>query len=128
MAKVLVIDDEELLRDNLEAFLEDEGHEVLVTHSAEAGLVKLSTFNPDIVVVDLRLEGVSGERFTKTAHALQPNTRFIIHTGSKEYTLPRDLYSLGITDRNLLFKPLTDLNELSSLIDNLLPRSVGCRI
>ncbi len=120
MAKILVIDDEELLRDNLEAFLEDEGHEVLVTHSAESGLVKLSTFTPDIVVVDLRLEGVSGERFAKTAHALQPQTRFIIHTGSKEYTLPRDLNLLGITERNLLFKPLTDLKELSRLIEHLL--------
>ncbi|GAB1259081.1 response regulator [Aurantivibrio plasticivorans] len=120
MAKILIIDDEESLRDNMTAFLEDEGHRVLATHCAEAGLQKLAQFQPDLVIVDLRLEGASGERFVKTAYSLQPTTCYIIHTGSKEYTLPRSLEMLGISDRNLLYKPIPDLLQLSNLINELL--------
>lgn len=122
MSKILIIDDESLLRENLVAFLEDEGHEVISTHSAESGLQKLTHFQPDLVIVDLRLEGASGERFVKTAYNLRPDTAFIIHTGSKEYTLPRDLERIGITENNLLYKPIADLNLLTSLIVQLLDK------
>ena len=120
MAKILIIDDEVLVRDNISAYLEDEGYSVLATHSAEAGLAKLSVFEPDLVIVDLRLEGISGERFVKTARNLNPSVQFIIHTGSKEYTLPRDLRALDITENNLMFKPIVDLNQLQQLIQAML--------
>ncbi|GAB1266320.1 response regulator [Aurantivibrio infirmus] len=120
MRRILVIDDEELLRENLAAYLEDDGYQVLTTGSAESGLVKLSAFNPDLVLVDLRLGGVDGERFVKTALGLKPGTKFIIHTGSQEYRVSEMLENLGISAGNVLYKPITDLGILADKISELL--------
>lgn len=119
MHKIMVIDDEELLRENLAAYLEDEGFTVLTTGTAESGLVKLSAFNPDLVVVDLRLGGVDGERFVKTALGLKPEAKFIIHTGSQEYRVSEMLKAQGISAQNVLYKPIPDLSILRDKISEL---------
>jgi len=126
MQKIMVIDDEPLLRENLAAYLEDEGFLVLTTGTAESGLVKLSAFNPDLVVVDLRLGGVDGERFVKTALGLKPETKFIIHTGSQEYRVSDMLQAQGISAQNVLYKPIPDLAILRDKISELVqaPESI----
>lgn len=120
MAKILIIDDEALVRDNLVSFLEDEGHSLLSTSRAESGLMRMQVFQPDLVIVDLRLQGINGESFVHTAHNLSPKTRFIIHTGSKEYTISEQLRLRGITEAHVLYKPVFDLNELADLVNTLL--------
>ena len=121
MSKVLVIDDEASLRDSIAAYLEDDGHQVLTSSKAESALTKLPQFQPDVVVVDLRLEGATGEDFIKAACKIQPQTRYIIHTGCKDYILPTEIMALGVSEDQVLFKPLGDLSRLSGLIDRLLP-------
>lgn len=123
MSKVLVIDDEAPLRENVAAFLEDDGFKVLTTGNAESALTKLPQFQPDVVVVDLRLEGASGEEFIKAAGKLYPRARYIIHTGCKDYRLPAELSKFGVVENHILFKPLQDLADLSALVSNLLPKS-----
>ncbi len=122
MSKVLVIDDEALLRDSIAAYLEDDGYQVLTSAKAESALTKLPQFKPDVVVVDLRLEGATGEDFIKAACKLQPSTRYIIHTGCKDYVLPSELIALGVHEDQVLYKPVGDLSELSGLIHQLLPQ------
>jgi len=119
MAKVLLIDDEALLRANISAFLEDEGHSVMATASAESGLARLARFKPDVVIVDLRLQGVNGETFVRAASNLHPQVQFIIHTGSREYRLSDTLRALGIGADQLLYKPLPDLLQLSRTVKHL---------
>ena len=121
MSKVLVIDDEALLRSSLAAYLEDDGYQVLTSANAESALSKITHYLPDVVVVDLRLEGANGEEFIKAASKLLPNTRYLIHTGSKDYRLSPELRALGIKDSQILYKPVGDLYYLSSLIESLLP-------
>ena len=116
MAKILIIDDEPLLRDNLAAYLEDEGHQLVTSSTAEAGLSKLRQYHPDIVIVDLRLQGINGEMFVKTAYRITPDLQFIIHTGSSDYQLSEELQTLGLGPANIVYKPVTDLSLLSELI------------
>ncbi len=120
MRKILVIDDEPLVRDNLAAYLEDEGYQVKTAKSAESGLVYFSSFQPDIVLVDLRLEGVSGEVFIKTAFGINPRTRYLIHTGSKEYQIPSYMRDYGVNDKHIAYKPVDDLNKLALQILDIL--------
>ena len=122
MSKVLIIDDEALLRDSLSAYLEDDGHQVISTAKAESALTKFPNFKPDIVVVDLRLEGASGEEFIKAASKIDPHCHYIIHTACKDYHLPNDLLALGMKDTQVLFKPVRDLGCLSGLISHLIPQ------
>ena len=57
---VLIVDDEVMIRDNLERLLKPSGYETVVAASGEEalGIVKLREF--DIVLLDIRMPGISG--------------------------------------------------------------------
>jgi len=57
---VLVVDDEENLRLVLRTLLTRSGYEVQVAKSAEEALVGLSQFDPDFILADVRMPGMSG--------------------------------------------------------------------
>jgi DNA-binding NtrC family response regulator len=60
MPVIIVIDDEQRQRGILKTILEDEGYEVHAAPSAEKGLELISTLDPDIVLTDLKMSGISG--------------------------------------------------------------------
>ena len=113
---ILIIDDEESIRRNLQAFLQDEGYEVLTTNSGEEAMEKLTNYKPDLAVVDIRLPGMDGNTFILSAHQIHPNMKFLVFTGSMEYTLPQELRSLGLSEQHILRKPLNDFSLLANLI------------
>ncbi|MGE5237411.1 MAG: sigma-54-dependent transcriptional regulator [Chloroflexota bacterium] len=57
---MIVIDDERRQREILKTILEDEGYEVHTASSAEDGLELITTLNPDVVITDLKMGGMSG--------------------------------------------------------------------
>ena len=120
MTKILIIDDERALLDNLTAFLEDEGYQIETSATAESGLSKLRTFLPDAIIVDLRLQGVNGETFVKTAHGINHDLKFLIHTGSREYEISSDLKKIGLDENHIIYKPIPDLSLLSTQLDQIL--------
>jgi len=60
MARVLVVDDEENIRLVLRTMLRKNGYEVDVASSAEMALGMLDSFDPDFVLADVRMPGMSG--------------------------------------------------------------------
>ncbi len=60
MAVIVVIDDEHRQREILNTILEDEGYEAYTAASAEEGLDLVKTLNPDVIVTDLKMSGMSG--------------------------------------------------------------------
>ncbi|MFC1549181.1 response regulator, partial [Candidatus Omnitrophota bacterium] len=61
MAKILVVDDEQSVRDVLEIFLETKGFEVLVCSSGSGALGIISNDDSiDLVVLDNRMPGIKG--------------------------------------------------------------------
>lgn len=122
--KVLVVDDEEMVRLNLVAFLEDEGFDVNDYCCAETALENLSQCNPDIAIVDMRLPKMNGGEFILKAHDVLPDLGFIIHTGSNEYQLSAELREIGLKTSALLYKPLSDLQLLVTQIHSNLKKSV----
>ncbi|MDB4971937.1 MAG: Type fimbriae expression regulatory protein PilR, partial [Myxococcaceae bacterium] len=65
MTRVLVADDEENLRLVLRTLLGRAGYEVRAVASAEAALSELEGFDPDFVLADVRMEGMSGIELTR---------------------------------------------------------------
>ncbi|HAK88152.1 MAG TPA: DNA-binding response regulator [Nitrospiraceae bacterium] len=59
-AVVVVIDDEHRQREILKTILEDDGYEVHAASSAEHGLDAIKKLNPDVVITDLKMGGMSG--------------------------------------------------------------------
>src|SRR5690606_36645817 len=58
--KVLVVEDEALLRHHLHTRLSESGHVVDAVADAEEGLYRTHEFNHDLAVIDLGLPGISG--------------------------------------------------------------------
>lgn len=118
--KILILEDEEMVRINLEDYLEDEGFEVISAETGEKGLEFVRANHFDIAIVDMRLPGMDGNTFIIKAKTLQKNMQIIIHTGSTFYSLPREFRGLGITEKQILLKPLSDMGILTRTIRELM--------
>ena len=120
---VLVVDDEPLVAENLQAFLEDDGMLVQTVGSAEQAIALVERgIRFDVCIMDLRLPGMDGSAAIQTLRRLFPGLRFIIHTGSASFTLPGELKALGIADACLLKKPVGDMDVLANMVRSLAGR------
>jgi CheY-like chemotaxis protein len=63
--KVLLIDDDEWIRDSLSMFLESEGCSLVALETAEEGLAELKSQTYDVIIADYRLPGMNGLEFLK---------------------------------------------------------------
>ncbi len=109
---LLILDDEDLIRESLKDYFEDMDWDVVAFASAEEALVHIHSFELDYITVDLRLPGINGVDFILQAHTLQPHTRFVIYTGSINFALNDDLRQIGITEENLIHKPVLEMHEI----------------
>jgi len=60
MSIVLVIDDEESVRDSVELALEDTGYEVVTACDGQEGVAKSVELKPDLIFLDLNMPGIDG--------------------------------------------------------------------
>ena len=116
-SSILIVDDEEMIRENLKAYLEDEGLSVIAVESGEEALrcvARGCCFA--VCIMDMRLPGMDGNASIRRLHALCPTMSFIVHTGSSDYTLPSDLQHLGLSDAQVYLKPLLDMAPLAATV------------
>ncbi len=78
--RILIVDDEEVLRDVLEAVLRREGFEVLLAASGEEALNQLNTEEVDCVVLDVMLPGISGIDTLRAIRIANPNLPVVVIT------------------------------------------------
>ena len=121
--KILVVDDNDSLRRNLVAMLTDEDFEVSEARSGEEALTTLRHHAFDVVIIDMRLPGITGNQFIEQASSILPALRFVIHTGSVDYVLPQNIRDLGVTDQDVFLKPISDIEKLFKRINDLCQRS-----
>lgn len=113
--KILILDDEESIRQSIAAFMEDEGLVVYQAGSAEEALVILQENDIFGAVVDIRLPGEDGNSFMAKAHQINPDIRLIVNTGSADYIPPDDVKKLGVSSKRIFIKP-ADLNQLVKVL------------
>jgi DNA-binding response OmpR family regulator len=75
---ILVIDDDESLRDTIGVMLEQEGFRAVLVGDGRTGFDKAVTTKPDLVLVDLRLPGMSGTDICKQLRAARVTTPIIV--------------------------------------------------
>jgi DNA-binding response OmpR family regulator len=78
MQTILVIDDDESLRDTIGVMLEQEGFRAVLEPDGKAGFEKALLLKPDLVLVDLRLPSMSGVDICKQLRAAQLRTPIIV--------------------------------------------------
>lgn len=116
MIKILVVDDEEMIRMNLKDFLEDEGFICETVESGEAGLEIIKNKSFDAAVVDMRLPGIDGNQFIIEAHKMKPEMKYLIHTGSSSYYIPDELKDIGICHSFLFIKPVKNMTLIGDAL------------
>lgn len=115
---VLIVDDEESIRVSLSEFLQDFEFDVDSADSAEDALEMLKGKKYNAMIVDLRLPDMNGDLLITKAYEIDDSLKFLIHTGSVEFTIPEELISIGMTQDNIFVKPITNLMEICEYIEN----------
>src|SRR3979490_2646025 len=78
MQTILVIDDDENLRDTISVLREQEGFRTLLAADGNVGLEKALTAKPNLILVDLRLPGKNGVEVCKLLRAARMSTPIIV--------------------------------------------------
>ena len=118
---LLVLDDEDAIRESFCDYFEDYGFQILSADSGEAALALLKHETPDAAIVDIRMGGMSGEDFIFKAIEQRPNCVYIICTGSPDYRQTEDLKKCPQVSDVIFNKPVTDLrwlqDEITQMVD-----------
>ncbi len=80
-AKILVIDDEEIVRESCIRILQGQDYRVKTAENGEMGLKALKDFLPDLVLVDLKMPGMSGFEVLEEIYAYDATIVTIVITG-----------------------------------------------
>jgi nitrogen regulation protein NR(I) len=80
MGTILIVDDDPQLRQSFEKLLTAEGHTVKTAASGEAAIPMVETETPDLVIMDVRMPGMSGLEAFKAMHGIEPKLPVIIMT------------------------------------------------
>jgi CheY-like chemotaxis protein len=84
-ARVLVADDEPLVREFLRGLFTSEGYEVAVFETGAQLLEVVPTFHPDAVVVDMMMPGLSGTDVLAALSAGRPHHARHSHLGTSHH-------------------------------------------
>lgn len=116
--KILIIDDEKIIRDSVVFTLEEEDYELLEASNGEEGLRIYQEHHPAVVITDLRMPGMDGFEFLKQAQITPEDYCSIVvltgHGGDEEI---EESYKHGVT--SFLRKPF-NIYEIKGLIHNLI--------
>lgn len=114
---ILTIDDEENIRNGLADNFELEGYEVQQAASGEEGLQIIEKGGIDLVITDLRMDGISGAEVVKKVTTEFPGIPIIVLTGHGSIDDATAALKAGAFD--FLTKPL-DLDHLNKIVKNAL--------
>jgi len=111
--KILVIDDELLIRDLLYDFFEEKGWDVAVSDSGAAGQELLRNRKFDFALVDLKMPEMDGLALIRKVKALYPNMPVAIMTAFPSFETAVDALRLKVDD--YFTKPF-NINQLYKTI------------
>jgi DNA-binding response OmpR family regulator len=114
--KILIVDDDEGLRDFYEEELKDEGYEVLSAKNGKEALQKVEKEKPDLIVLDIVMPKMDGMEALGRIIGKDKTIPVILHTSHPGYqedfmSWAADAYLLKSTDLTELKKKIRELLE-----------------
>src|SRR6202050_2641620 len=98
MRRVLVVDDEENIRIVLQTLLKKHGYEVQVADGGEAALALVDTFDPDVILTDVRMPKMGGMDLLATLRAKQHPATVIVMSAYGNVDLALEAMKAGAYD------------------------------
>lgn len=117
--KILVIDDEQGIRDMFRFLLEPEGFEVFTANDGVEGIEMVKKDNFDIVFLDVHMPRMRGPEALAHIKQIKPNQVVVIFSSSSDpnYVFESEAHKFGAY--TCLYKPV-DVNELLEIINKIL--------
>src|SRR3954452_9715859 len=117
MAKILVCDDQEMMRESLASTLAREGHEVVAATDGAVALEKITERRFDLLITDLKMPRMTGIELLAEARKLRPELPVIMMTAFATVQTAVEAMKLGAYD--YIQKPF-DGEEIKLLVDRTL--------
>ncbi len=118
MPRVLIVDDEAGIVQEIKEFLIEEGYEAYTADSAKTGLQIIEELKPDVVLVDVKLPDASGIDLLRACKEKSPHTKVIMVTGYVDQHIMDEAEALG---RDAFLQKPFDLIRIVEEIRRLLP-------
>ncbi len=117
MPRILLVDDDGDTRAIFRDKLAHSGHEVAEAESAEAALGQVAKFDPDVIVTDVRMDGMTGIELLGRVREALPHVGVIVMTGHEDMSTAVEAMKQGAFD--YLVKPVS-LSALETVVDRCL--------
>ena len=110
MSRILIIDDEEMVRSMLREVLQQDGHEIVEASDGQAGIEQCHEHNIDLIITDIMMPQKDGFETIRELTRTHPDIKIIALTGYGLHNLPV-AYDLGAS--KVFEKPIKprDLRE-----------------
>lgn len=115
--RVLLVDDEIMIREGFKKLFDWEAHECVVVGEAADGMeaiTKIDEEQPDIVIMDINIPIINGLKVIQLSRVKYPSMAFVIVSGYDDFSYCREALRLQITD--YILKPV-NYEEFGSCID-----------
>ncbi len=122
--RILIVDDEEIVRESLSGWLEQDGYAVETAADGQTGLDTLRDGPWSILLVDLKMPGMDGLQVLEAAKKQQPDLSVVMITAYATVETAVKAIKLGATD--YIVKPF-DPEELSLLIQKIVAQQAVVR-
>src|SRR5208282_3742165 len=117
MARILIVDDQDMMRDSLAQILAREGHEVVAANDGAAAVGRLGASRFDLLITDLRMPKMTGLDLMAEAKRLRPDMPVVLMTAFATVSNAVEAMKLGAYD--YIQKPF-DGEEIKLLVDRTL--------
>jgi len=113
--KILVVDDEENIRELFREELEEEGYEVHLASGGEEAIRMVDELEPDLVTLDIRMPGMDGIETLRAIKEKKRDLPMVMWTAYPEYK-----HDFGVWASEAYVVKSTDLKELKDKIREVL--------
>ncbi len=115
--KILIIDDEKIIRQMLEDFLSGNNYNTVCAENGFIGVKIYRKMKPDLTILDMRMPVMSGKETFKTIRKINPNAKIIIITG---YSLDNDVNEILKEKAVAFIKKPFKLEQILKLVEHLI--------
>ena len=114
MKNILIVDDDEKICWAFEQFLTDEGYNPIIASNAEEGLRQIENNRPDLVMLDIRLPGISGLEALQEIKKIDPQIQVVIMTAY--HNVETTITAMRLQAFDFLPKPI-DLDQVKAILN-----------